>query len=104
MVLSFATVAELRRGAYRMSYNENSWRRMESEVSAAIVVSPTTDLTHEWARLTNEARSVGHALGQKSQSHDAWIAATGRLYHLPILTDDTHFTNFPGLTLLPPRP
>ena len=103
VVISFATVAELRRGAYAMGYSGDSRRRLEADVSAAIVVAPTSELTDEWARLSDEARKMGHALGQKAQAHDAWIAATGRLYGLPILTDDSHFENFPGLTLLPPR-
>jgi predicted nucleic acid-binding protein len=46
---------------------------------------------------------MGHALGQASQAHDAWVAATGRYYGLPILTDDRDFEGFPGLVLLPPR-
>jgi predicted nucleic acid-binding protein len=86
-----------------LGYNEESWRRLEADIRAAVVVTPSNELSHEWARLTNEARSTGHALGQASQAHDAWIAATGRLYGLPILTDDSHFENFPGLVLLPPR-
>jgi predicted nucleic acid-binding protein len=103
MVLSFATVAEVRRGAYRLGYNEDSWRRLEADIAAAVVVTPTNALSHEWAQLTNEARGVGHALGQGAQAHDAWIAATGRYYGLPILTDDSDFEGFPGLMLLPER-
>lgn len=94
-------MAEVRRGAYRLGYNEESWRRLESDIAQAVVVSPTNELSHGWAKLTNEARAMGHALGQKSQAHDAWVAATGRYYGLPILTDDSDFKGFPGLVLLP---
>lgn len=103
MVLSFATVAEVRRGAYRRGYNEESWRRLDADISAAVVVAPTNTLSHEWAKLADQARAMGHALGQPAQAHDAWVAATGRHYGLPILTDDGHFEDFPGLTLLPRR-
>jgi predicted nucleic acid-binding protein len=104
MVLSFATVAEVRRGAYRLGYNDESWRRLEADITGAVVVAPTNALSHEWARLTNQARGMGHALvGQGAQAHDAWVAATGRYYGLPILTDDSDFEGFPGLVLLPPR-
>lgn len=72
MVLSFATVAEIRRGAYRLGYNEESWRRLEADITATAVVTPTNELSHEWARLTNQARGMGHALGQSAQAHDAW--------------------------------
>jgi predicted nucleic acid-binding protein len=103
MVLSFATVAEVRRGAYRLGYNDESWRRLEADITTAVVVAPTNALSYEWAQMTNQARAMGHALGQGSQAHDAWVAATGRYYGLSILTDDGDFEGFPGLTLLPPR-
>ena len=76
---------------------------MELEISSSIVVPPSDELSREWARLSDEARKMGHALGQKAQAHDGWIAATARLYHLPLLTDDGNFDGFPGLRLLPPR-
>ena len=103
VVLSFATVAEIRRGAYRLGYNEESWRRLEADIAATVVAAPTNALSHEWARLTNQARNMGHALGQAAQAHDAWVAATGRYYSLAILTDDSDFEGFPELMLLPPR-
>lgn len=77
---------------------------MELEIGSALVVPPSDELSHEWARLSNDARHMSHALGQKAQAHDAWIAATARLYHLPLLTDDGGFADFPGLRLLPSRP
>lgn len=70
MVLSFVTVAELRLGAEVRGYNEASRRRMESEIGGSVVVPPTDELSHEWARLTCEARAMnpGHALGQQARS------------------------------------
>jgi predicted nucleic acid-binding protein len=103
LVMSFVTVAELRRGAYARGYNAESWRQLDADVSAVIVVPPDDDLSHEWARLTHEARQLGHALGQKAQAHDAWIAATARLHGLAVLTEDGGFDDFPGLWLLPAR-
>jgi predicted nucleic acid-binding protein len=101
IVLSFVTVAEMRRGAYRRGYGEASWRRMEADIASAVVVAPSDAVSHEWARLTYEARRDGHALGQPAQKHDAWIAATARHYGLPILTLDADYEGFPGLRLLP---
>jgi predicted nucleic acid-binding protein len=100
MVLSFATVAELRLGARVQNYSEASLRRLEADVTVSIVVAPTDALSHEWAGLVAEARAMGHALGQPAQRHDAWIAATARLFDLPILTEDADFAGFPGLGLL----
>jgi predicted nucleic acid-binding protein len=104
VVLSFVSVAELRRGARRRGYNQDSWRRMELEITGAVVVPPTDDLSNEWARLSDDARQQGHPLGGKAHAHDGWIAATARLYDLPLLTEDGDFEGFGGLRLLPPRP
>jgi len=103
LVMSFVTVAELRRGGRTRGYGDASWRQLEADIATAVVVPPDDDLSHEWARLTAEARRAGHALGQKAQQHDAWIAATSRVHGLPILTEDQGFEDFPGLTLLPDR-
>jgi predicted nucleic acid-binding protein len=100
IVLSFATVAELWAGAYLRKYNEDSRRRLEAEIGQTRVIASNWELADEWARLTVEARSLGHALGQRAQHHDAWVAATARLYKLPLLTDDGHFEGFPGLNLI----
>jgi predicted nucleic acid-binding protein len=102
MVLSFATVAELWRGAYAQSYNEASRRKLEADTGLAVVVQPTSELTHEWARLTNEARAAGHALGQKAQAHDAWVGATARHLAVPLLTDNRrHFDGISEIQLVP---
>ena len=103
IVLSFVTVAELRRGAYARGYVEASWPRMEDDIASAVVVPPTDALSMEWARLSNDARARGYALGQRGQAHDAWIAATGRQYEIPILTEDRNFDGYPGLELFPER-
>lgn len=100
VVLSFATVAELWRGANARGYGDDSRRKLQAEVSLAAVVQPTEAITQEWARLTNEARQLGHPLGQAAQTHDAWVAATALHFGLELLTDNTkHFKGLEGLTL-----
>ena len=101
MVLSFATVAELWRGAYAQGYNDASQRKLEADTGLAVVVQPTSELMHEWARLTNDARAAGHPLGQKAQAHDAWVGATARHIGLPLLTDNRrHFEGISGIELV----
>lgn len=101
MVLSFATVAELWRGAHTQKYGEASQNKLEADIGLAVVVPPTNALTHEWADLTASARSSGHPLGQKAQAHDAWVAATARYFEIPLLTgNQAHFQGVKGLRLL----
>lgn len=99
-VLSFATVAELWRGAHERSYSKRSRERLQADISSSVVVSPTDELTQRWAELTVDAKRRGHALGQPAQKHDAWIAATALLYEVPLLTADRDFAGYPGLVLL----
>jgi predicted nucleic acid-binding protein len=101
IVLSFATVAELWRGAQAMGYGEDSRRNLETDIGLAVVVPPTNALTHVWAKLTDGARKAGHPLGQKAQAHDAWVAATARHLDLPLLTGNRrHFEGLPDLRLI----
>ena len=101
MVLSFATVAELWRGAHTQKYNDASKNKLEADIGLALVVPPTNNLTHEWASLTASARSTGHPLGQKAQAHDAWIAATAKYFEIPLLTgNQAHFQGVDGLQLV----
>jgi tRNA(fMet)-specific endonuclease VapC len=101
IVVSFATVAELWRGAHTQGYGESSKKKLEADIGLAVVVPPTSGLTHEWARISSWARSKGHALGQKSQAHDAWVAATAIYFELPLLTgNQSHFAGVDGLELL----
>jgi predicted nucleic acid-binding protein len=101
IVLSFATVAELWRGAYALGYSEASRRRLDTAIGLTVVVQPTEAITQEWALLTDEARKLGHALGQKAQAHDAWVAATARHFGLPLLTNNTkHFSGLLGVDLV----
>jgi tRNA(fMet)-specific endonuclease VapC len=101
LVISFVTVAELWRGAYRRGYNEDSRKRLQADIAATVVVTPTEPITHEWARLTNECRVAGHPLGKGEHAHDAWIAATARHHSLPLLTGNRrHFERCPGLQLV----
>lgn len=102
MVLSFATVAELWRGAHTQKYGASSKTKLEADIGLAVVVPPSNELTHEWARITAQARSEGHPLGQKAQAHDAWVAATARHFEIPLLTGNrAHFQDVEGLLLVP---
>lgn len=101
IVLSFATVAELWRGAATREYGEAKRKRLAADIDVAIVVPPDDALSRQWGEITASAKALGHALGQKAQNHDAWVAATALLYDLPLLTEDSDFVGFPDLRLLP---
>jgi predicted nucleic acid-binding protein len=104
LVLAFATVAELRYGAYRSGWGDSRLAKLEQFFLSVAVVMPDSDLVDTSARLRANCERLGHALHAKVHDADRWIAATAMRYGLPLLSDDSIFDSVPGLTLRrPPR-
>jgi predicted nucleic acid-binding protein len=101
LVLSFATVAELRYGSLNGGFSQDRIQRMENWFSqVATIVMPDNDLVNVCARLRDTCRQKGHALSEKIHDSDRWIASTAIRYGIPLISDDGIFKNIPGLTLL----
>lgn len=105
-LVSFVTVAELWAGANRRGYGERRMQELRARIDTLIPIPSTDALAEEWGRVVSEAAQLGHPLGVTEQgnahhAHDAWIAATARLYNLPLLTGNRrHFDSLPRLTLV----
>ena len=100
VVLSFATVTELRYGAIRGKWGELRRRSLERNLRTFIVVQPDDKLMSLCAEFRSECESQGHALGQKIHEADRWIAATAIVGDLDLVSDDKVFRLAPGLSLL----
>lgn len=104
--VSFVTVAELWVGAHNRGYGDRRQQDLQARIDTLITIPSNDELAKEWGRVVSEARKQGHSLGVTEQgkahhAHDAWIAATGRLYSLPLLTGNgRHFEGLPGLILV----
>lgn len=104
LVLSFATVSELRFGALNAGWEPGRTQLMEKWLSnVATVVMPDNDLVNVCANLRNTCRQNGLALHEKIHDSDRWIASTAIRYSIPLISDDGIFQNVPGLTLLQDR-
>ncbi len=105
LVLSFATVCELRYGGLKAGWAPARTEQMEAwfrEVAA--IVMPDNDLVTICAGLRDECRRNGHALSDKVHDSDRWIASTAIRHKIPLISDDTIFRNVPSLALLQERP
>lgn len=92
IVVSFQTVAELYRGAFRMT-GANCALRWLSDVTVAPYVPP---MAIAWAKIMAEARLVGITISPQ----DAWIGATALVHGLPLLTNNRRdFEHVQGLHL-----
>ena len=104
LVLSFATVCELRYGAMKAGWAPARTGQMEAwfrEVAA--IVMPDNDLVTVCARLRDECCRNGHALSDKIHDSDRWIASTAVRHKIPLISDDKIFRDVPGLDLLQER-
>jgi tRNA(fMet)-specific endonuclease VapC len=104
LVLSFATVSELRYGSLKGGWSDARRQRMEDWFSqVATIVMPDNDLVNVCANLRDTCRRNAHSLSEKIHDSDRWIASTAIRYGIPLISDDGIFRNVPGLTLLQER-
>jgi predicted nucleic acid-binding protein len=102
LILSFATVAELRYGALWTRMQPARVQAMETWFHSISVVMPDDDLVRTCAQLRSDCRTRGHGLADKIHESDRWIASTALRHGVPLASVDTIFVDIPGLQLLRP--
>ena len=99
VLVSFATVTELRYGALKAGWGELRRRGLERTVAPLVVVQPDDELMTVCAELRDRCERRGLALGQKIHEADRWIAATAVHLGLDLVSDDAVFRDVEGLTV-----
>lgn len=100
LLISFQTAAEVRYGALWRGWGKERLDAMERHLDTATEVPPHDELANEWAMLRFDCRKAGHAYQDKLHGSDLWIAATARLFDLPLITHDSGFRGVPGLEVI----
>jgi tRNA(fMet)-specific endonuclease VapC len=100
VLLSFATVTELRFGALKGGMGPKRVAEIEDWIRKVAVVLPDNDLVNVCARLRYDCQKQGHGLKDKIHDSDRWIASTAIRYDVPLISDDGIFKDAPGLRLL----
>ena len=100
VVISFATVTEMRYGALKAGWGELRRRGLERTLSRLVVVQPDDKLMMVCAELRDRCERRGDALGQKVHEADRWIAASALRLEVELVSDDRVFKNVDGLTVL----
>ena len=96
-LISFMTAAELERWAlqHKWSTQRTDWLRLYLRRFTVVPSSP--DLCLKWAEVMVSAQ----AAGRRIETADAWIAATARLYEVPLITHNrADYLGVPGLTVI----
>jgi len=100
VLVSFATVAELRYGARRAGWGEQRLRRLDARIESAQIVWPGPGQVSAYVELRHECASIGHGLSHHDHEADRWIAASALFLGVPVVSHDGIFRGVPGLTLL----
>ena len=99
IVVSFATVTEMRYGALKAGWGELRRRGLERDLARLVVVQPDDQLMRTCAQVRAKCEREGHPLGQKIHEADRWIAATAIRMGIELVSDDAVFIGVDGLVL-----
>lgn len=96
--VSVITLGELRLGVLRASGPEATARRLSAYQIAQSFEPLSIDerVSEAWSLLVSQLR----AAGQKVPINDSWIAATALAHDIPVVTQDTDYSEMPGVTVI----
>lgn len=93
-VLSFMTIAELDFWATTRNWGPTRRAELSAFLEPYTVINSDLRLCQMWAEVRSEVMRAGHHI----DTADCWIAATARLYDIPLLTHNmNHFVHVNGL-------
>lgn len=100
LIVSFMTVAELKRWALKRRWGANRIAELERLLRQVTVYPADLNLCQRWAEVMTAAEKNGRPMS----TQDAWIAATALQVNLPLVTNNVRdFNNIAGLTVLTTR-
>jgi predicted nucleic acid-binding protein len=96
-LVSFMTIAEVERWAIQSRWGVQRIHWLRLHLARFTVVPSSPDLCKKWAAVTVAAQSAGRRI----ECADAWIAATGLLYGVPLVTHNrSDYNGVPGLQVI----
>ncbi|GAB2471266.1 PIN domain-containing protein [Xylanimonas ulmi] len=100
IVVATQTRAEVLMGLAIKDVGAARRARIVAQLNATTTVPVTEDVIVAYADLSANCRRMGHALGQKINTGDRWIAATAIAIGAPVLAGDGIYKDAPGVELL----
>ena len=96
IVVSFQTVEELWRGAFKDEWGEQRRSELAAHLESYEVIWPNDQIVQICARL----RVARENAGRRLETADAWIAATAIYLNSPLASHDRDFSGIPKLRLI----
>lgn len=96
-IISFMSLAELRRWTLERNWGERRRQELEEYLSRYFVIHSEDQMCDRWAEAVNTARLSGRPIG----ASDAWIAATALFLDVPLVTHNgRHYSGVAGLRVI----
>ncbi|HLL99757.1 MAG TPA: PIN domain-containing protein [Pyrinomonadaceae bacterium] len=96
-MISFMTLAELRRWEIQNNWGEKRKVKAREFLAAFAVVYADEKLCEYWAKIKSEE----HKKGNPIDTADAWVAAAALMFGVPLVTHNRrHFENINGLQIV----
>lgn len=96
-IISFMSLAELRRWAMERSWGERRRQELEDYLARYLVVHSEDRICNHWAEATTTAQLKGRPIA----AADAWVAATALFLGVPLVTHNgRHYSGVAGLRVI----
>ena len=96
-IISFMSLAELRRWTLERNWGDSRRQELEAYLSRYFVIHSEDQICLRWAEAMNTARANGRPI----ESSDAWIAATALFLAVPLVTHNgRHYSGVTGLQVI----
>ena len=96
-IISFMSLAELRRWTLERNWGERRKRELEEYLTRYLVIHSEDQMCVRWAEAMNTARLNGRPIA----ASDAWIAATALFLDVPLVTHNgRHYSGVSGLQVI----
>lgn len=93
--LTFVTIGELYRGAYKQRWREQQVERLEARIKPYLKIPCEESVARMWARIQTGVP------GRTFPTNDAWVAACALVYDCPVLSHNRRdFHDVPGVRLI----
>ena len=96
-IISFMTLAELRRWEFQNNWGAKRIKRTKVFLDDFSVIYANEKLCEIWAKVKSDA----HRKGRPIETADAWVAAVALMFDVPLVTHNRrHFENIVDLQII----